>query len=58
MLATKFSGRWDESLDKDADGAFFIDQPAKLMILNLYPCAMTNMNFDYANALVMILQNA
>jgi hypothetical protein len=27
MLAAKFSGRWDDSLEKDADGNFFIDQP-------------------------------
>jgi hypothetical protein len=26
MLAAKFSGRWDESLTKDANGRFFIDQ--------------------------------
>jgi hypothetical protein len=26
MLASKFSGRWDESLTRDAQGRFFIDQ--------------------------------
>jgi len=26
MLASKFSGRWDDSLEKDRDGNFFIDQ--------------------------------
>jgi len=26
MLASKFSGRWDDSLEKDKDGDFFIDQ--------------------------------
>jgi len=26
MLAAKFSGRWDDSLDKDTDGNFLIDQ--------------------------------
>ena len=25
MLASKFSGRWDDSIPKDQDGAFFID---------------------------------
>ncbi|KAL3775086.1 hypothetical protein ACHAWO_000766, partial [Cyclotella atomus] len=30
MLASRFSGRWDESLEKDADGNFFIDQPIHL----------------------------
>jgi hypothetical protein len=33
MLASRFSGRWDDSLEKDADGNFFIDQPEKLFIL-------------------------
>ena len=32
MLAARFSGRWDDSIEKDAEGAFFIDQPAELMI--------------------------
>lgn len=27
MLASKFSGRWDESMERDRDGTFFIDQP-------------------------------
>lgn len=26
MLASRFSGRWDDSLEKDKDGVFFIDQ--------------------------------
>jgi hypothetical protein len=26
MLASKFSGRWDESMERDRDGNFFIDQ--------------------------------
>ena len=30
MLASRFSGRWDESLEKDRDGNFFIDQPIEL----------------------------
>jgi hypothetical protein len=30
MLASRFSGRWDESLEKDSDGCFFIDQPMEL----------------------------
>jgi len=32
LLAAKFSGRWDDSVAKDADGAFFIDQPIELML--------------------------
>jgi BTB/POZ domain len=32
MLATRFSGRWDDSLEKDRDGNFFIDQPADLFM--------------------------
>jgi hypothetical protein len=27
MLASKFSGRWDESMERDREGNFFIDQP-------------------------------
>ena len=30
MLASRFSGRWDDSLEKDKDGNFFIDQPIEL----------------------------
>ena len=30
MMSTKFSGRWDDSLEKDADGRFFIDQSMAL----------------------------
>ena len=30
MLASRFSGRWDESLEKDRDGNFFVDQPIEL----------------------------
>jgi len=30
MLASKFSGRWDDSLEKDEDGKFFIDQEYSL----------------------------
>jgi hypothetical protein len=32
MLASKFSGRWDDRLEKDADGNIFIDQPEELFI--------------------------
>ena len=32
MLAARFSGRWDESLEKDRDGNFFIDQPIELFL--------------------------
>ena len=32
MLASKFSGRWDDSLEKDRDGNFFIDQPIELFL--------------------------
>ena len=30
MLASRFSGRWDDSIEKDRDGNFFIDQPIEL----------------------------
>jgi hypothetical protein len=30
MLASRFSGRWDDSIEKDRDGNFFIDQPFRL----------------------------
>eukprot|EP00536_Pseudo-nitzschia_multiseries_P010630 jgi/Psemu1/289182/fgenesh1_pg.332_\ len=30
MLASKFSGRWDDNLEKDRDGNFFIDQDYSL----------------------------
>ena len=29
-LASKFSGRWDDRIEKDKDGNFFIDQPVEL----------------------------
>ena len=32
MLAAHFSGRWDESIETDAEGAFFIDQPYELFL--------------------------
>jgi hypothetical protein len=32
MLATRFSGRWDDSLEKDVEGNFFIDQPIELFL--------------------------
>jgi hypothetical protein len=32
MLSSRFSGRWDESLEKDRDGNFFIDQPIELFL--------------------------
>ena len=32
LLAAKFSGRWDDSVEKDADGRFFIDQPSELFM--------------------------
>jgi len=32
MLASRFSGRWDESIEKDKDGDFFIDQPNDLFL--------------------------
>ena len=35
MLATRFSGRWDDSLEKDKDGDFFIDQDFSLFNLML-----------------------
>lgn len=32
MLASRFSGQKDDSLEKDADGNFFIDQPMDLFL--------------------------
>ena len=32
MLASKFSGRWDDSLEKDKDGNYFIDQDPELFL--------------------------
>jgi len=32
MLASRFSGRWDDGLEKDRDGNFFIDQPIELVL--------------------------
>ena len=32
MLASRFSGRWDDSLEKDRDDNFFIDQPFELFL--------------------------
>jgi hypothetical protein len=36
MLATRFSGRWDDSLEKDKDGNFFVDEDPEvfMMLLN------------------------
>jgi BTB/POZ domain len=33
MLAARFSGRWDDSLEKDRDGNIFINQPADLFVV-------------------------
>eukprot|EP01052_Picozoa_sp_SAG31_P013546 SAG31_NODE_816_length_11865_cov_38.805116_13_plen_408_part_00 len=30
LLAAQFSGRWDDNVEKDADGNFFVDQPYEL----------------------------
>ena len=32
MLASKFSGRWDDNLEKTRDGRIFIDQPIELFL--------------------------
>ena len=32
LLAARFSGRWDDSIDKDEDGCFFIDHPPELFM--------------------------
>lgn len=32
MLAAQFSGRWDNSIEKDKDGIFFIDQPIDIFL--------------------------
>ena len=31
LLGAHFSGRWDDSIEKDSEGCFFIDQPIELM---------------------------
>lgn len=37
MLAAKFSGRWDDSMEKDRDGNVFVDQdPESFMKLISY----------------------
>jgi BTB/POZ domain len=33
MLAARFSGSWDDSLEKDKEGNFFINQPSDLFVL-------------------------
>jgi BTB/POZ domain len=33
LLASQFSGRWDDSLAKDADGNFFLDHPIELFLV-------------------------
>ena len=33
MLACRFSGRWDDSLEKDSEGKFFIDQDPKIFLI-------------------------
>ncbi len=43
MLAAKFSGRWDDSMEKDRDGNIFVDQdPDNFMILIDYLRMRTN----------------
>ena len=32
MLAAQFSGRWDDNVEKDDDGFFFIDHPYELFM--------------------------
>lgn len=32
MLAARFSGRWDDSIEKDKNGNFFIDQPIDIFL--------------------------
>jgi len=32
LLASMFSGRWDDNMTKDKEGNFFIDQPADLFV--------------------------
>lgn len=51
MLASKFSGRWDDSLEKDRDGNFFIDEDFdrfKLMIDCLRMKAIATEDFPYS----------
>jgi BTB/POZ domain len=33
LLASQFSGRWDQGMAKDADGNFFLDQPIELFLI-------------------------
>ena len=43
MLASKFSGRWDDSLEVEMDGNFFIDQPYELfcILINYFRACMS-----------------
>lgn len=45
MLASKFSGRWDDSIEKDKDGDFFIDQDFTLFNI-LLRCLRNRANGD------------
>lgn len=43
MLGSKFSGRWDDSLERDKEGNFFIDQPYELfcILINYFRACMS-----------------
>ena len=55
LLAAKFSGRWDDNVEKDADGRFFIDQPAHLFMplvdFRYEPYDNPNPNLNQASSL-------
>ncbi|GFH59825.1 hypothetical protein CTEN210_16301 [Chaetoceros tenuissimus] len=51
MLASKFSGRWDDSLEKDRDGNYFIDEDFdrfKMMIDCLRKKAIATKDYPYS----------
>ena len=55
LLAAKFSGRWDDNVEKDADGRFFIDQPSQLFMplvdFRYEPYDNPNPNLNQASSL-------
>jgi len=48
-LAYKFSGKWDDNLEKDQDGNFFIDQPVELFRPLLNYLRAKSIEFAYEN---------
>ena len=51
LLASRFSGRWDDSIEKDRHGNFFIDQPIELFLpmikyqMEYYSIKPNNINY-------------